>query len=148
MFCCVSIHCFHSQRKFTIVLSSIFPCHNQFCNCWWHSLHRFAIVTALGTMLLGWVHIGALFCCNVLLLPVVPGPEVAGVLVLLDGHNLTPVRRFGLAGMGIGVIRIKWHPRINQILCSLYVIDLQSSPLIPGMSYLVGFSKGRFRTEC
>eukprot|EP00041_Stephanoeca_diplocostata_P027212 m.746373 g.746373 ORF g.746373 m.746373 type:complete len:262 (+) comp23136_c0_seq3:212-997(+) len=47
------------------------------------------------------------------------GPDVGGVLVLLDGHNLTPVRRFGLAGTGIGVIRIKWHPRINQILCSL-----------------------------
>jgi len=47
------------------------------------------------------------------------GPDVEGMLVMLDAETLEPVHRLGLGGIGEGVIRVRWHARINQIVASL-----------------------------
>eukprot|EP00038_Savillea_parva_P010730 m.192365 g.192365 ORF g.192365 m.192365 type:complete len:745 (+) comp18623_c0_seq1:220-2454(+) len=47
------------------------------------------------------------------------GPDVEGMLVMMDVETLETKHRLALGGPGEGIIRIRWHPRINQIAVSM-----------------------------
>ena len=51
-----------------------------------------------------------------LILTGLSGPDVPGILVMIDAETFKPVHKLGLSAAGI--IRVKWQTRINQIACS------------------------------